>query len=248
MNTYSLIKVGLTAQEAKVYLTLLYLGPSNAGKITSKAGIHRRNVYDCIERLIEKGLVSYYRQGKKRLFEAAHPNRLLQVLTEKEERIKDSYSDIKAMLPELISNYRFSSFKHEASVFRGREGLKTIFENILETGRENLILGAESKAPKILKHYLTKFHERRVAKKIKERFLFNSCERGRGKKLSRMPYTKVRFMPAPYSPSATINVYDNKTVIITWLEEEPLGILIENQHIANGMKEYFELIWKISKA
>lgn len=248
MNTYALTKAGLTAQEANVYLTLLYLGPSNAGKITSKSGIHRRNVYDCIERLIEKGLVSYYRQGKKRFFEAAHPNRLLQVMVEKEERIKDSYNDIKAMLPELISNYKFSSFKHEASVFRGREGLKTIFEDILETGKENLILGAESKAPKILKHYLTKFHERRITKKIKERFLFNSSERGRGKKLSIMPYTEVRFMPAPYNPSATINIYDNKTAIITWVEEEPLGILIENQHIARGMKEYFELMWKISRA
>ncbi len=248
MNTYSLVKAGLTPQEAKVYLTLLYLGPSNAGKITSKSGIHRRNVYDCIERLIEKGLVSYFRQGKKRFFEAAHPSRLLQVLAEKEEQIKDNYSDIKAMLPELISDYKFSSFKHEASVFRGREGLKTIFEDILETGKENLILGAESKAPKILKHYLTKFHERRIAKRIKEKFLFNSCERGRGKKLSRMPYTEVRFLPHPHSPSATINVYDNKTAIITWVEEEPLGILIENQHITNGMKAYFELMWGISKA
>lgn len=248
MDTTLLVKAGLTKQEAKVYTTLIYLGPATAGKITSKSGVHRRSVYDCIERLIEKGLVSYYTTGNKKLFEAAHPSRLLQVLAEKEEQIKDSYNDIKAVLPELISNYKFSSFRHEASVFRGREGLKTIFEDILETDKENLILGAESKAPKILKHYLTKFHNRRIARRINEKFLFNSAERGRGRKLARMKHTEVRFLPEPCNSSVTVNVYGTKTALITWLEEEPLGILIENEQIAKGMKAYFELMWKISKA
>lgn len=248
MDTLQLEKAGLTKHEAEVYLTLLYLGPATAGKITAKSGIHRRSVYDCIERLIEKGLVGYSRIGRKRLFEAAHPKRLLQVLSEKEEQVKNSYRDIEAILPELVSSYKFSSFKHEASVFRGKEGLKTILENILETGKENLVLGAEGRAPKILKNYITNFHGRRVARKINEKLLFNSSEKGRGKSLAKMPHTKVRFLPKPFDSSVTINIYDTKTALITWREEEPLGILIENEAIAKGMRTYFELIWKMAKA
>jgi sugar-specific transcriptional regulator TrmB len=247
MDKLILMKAGLTKQEAEVYLTLLYLGPSTAGKITAKSGIHRRCVYDCTERLIKKGLVSYFRLNKKRLFEAAHPERLLQVLSEKEEQIRKSFGDIESILPQLISNYKFSAFKHEAGVFRGKEGLKTILEDILKTGKENLILGGESTAPKILANYLNKFHQRRIEKKIPEKFLFNSSEKGRGKEISKMDYTKVRFLPVPFDSSVTINIFGAKTAFITWLEEEPLGILIENGHIADGMRTYFDLIWKISK-
>ena len=51
-------ETGLTDSEARIYLALLELGPSLAGKISRKTGIHRRNVYDITERLIKKGLIA----------------------------------------------------------------------------------------------------------------------------------------------------------------------------------------------
>ena len=59
----TLIKIGLTDAEAKIYLVLLELGSSQAVHITSKSALHRRTVYDAIERLVEKGLVSYIREN-----------------------------------------------------------------------------------------------------------------------------------------------------------------------------------------
>ena len=41
----------LTDNEVKIYLTLLDLGSALAGEITTKTGIHRRNVYDSIDDL-----------------------------------------------------------------------------------------------------------------------------------------------------------------------------------------------------
>ena len=57
-------QLGLTKSESKIYLTLLDYGSMLAGKVAEKAGIHRRNVYDALHRLIEKGLVSYYHQAE----------------------------------------------------------------------------------------------------------------------------------------------------------------------------------------
>jgi sugar-specific transcriptional regulator TrmB len=247
MKAEILAKAGLTKQEANVYLTLLRSGPATAGKITSSSGIHRRSVYDCIDRLIEKGLVSYYTVQKKKVFEAAHPQRLLQVIKEKEQRLQEGYKGINEIMPELVTNYKISAFKHEASVFRGKEGLKTILEDVLATGKENLVLGAEDSAPKILPHYITIFHKTRIAKKMIEKMLFISSCKKRADKLAKLPYTKVKMLPKPYNPSVTINIYDNKTAILTWLENEPIGILIENEHIARGMKQYFDMMWKECK-
>jgi len=51
----NLRKAGLTENESKTYLALLETGPSQAGVITRKTGLHRRVIYDTLEMLIKKG-------------------------------------------------------------------------------------------------------------------------------------------------------------------------------------------------
>ena len=68
-------EAGLTANESKIYTSLLELGPSNAGLISRKSGLHRRVVYDTLEMLIQKGLVGYILKNNVRLFQASHPKR-----------------------------------------------------------------------------------------------------------------------------------------------------------------------------
>ena len=50
--------IGLSKNEIKIYIALLELGPCLMGKICGKTKIHRRNVYDSIEMLKEKGFIS----------------------------------------------------------------------------------------------------------------------------------------------------------------------------------------------
>lgn len=54
-----LVKLGLTTNEATVYDCLLGLGITTAGKIIKKTHLHRNIVYDNLEKLIKKGLVSF---------------------------------------------------------------------------------------------------------------------------------------------------------------------------------------------
>ena len=60
MNTKILEEVGLTGNEIKVYLALLELGSVTAGDILKKIELHRGAVYDTLDKLIDKGLVSYF--------------------------------------------------------------------------------------------------------------------------------------------------------------------------------------------
>ena len=83
-------ELGLTENESKVYLALLELGPSLAGTVSKKTGIHRRNIYDITERLIKKGLVGYILKNNRRLFEASNPNRLKDILSEKQKALDEN--------------------------------------------------------------------------------------------------------------------------------------------------------------
>jgi len=61
--------LGLTEGEAKVYLSLLELGSSTIGPIIKKANIASSNVYDILNRLLKKGIVSYILKQKIKYFQ-----------------------------------------------------------------------------------------------------------------------------------------------------------------------------------
>ena len=88
MDIKPLEDIGLTEKEIKIYVTLLELGPSSAGKILEKAGIQNSVLHFCVNRVIEKGIVSYIKKGKFRIYNSADPESFLSYLRIKEEEIK----------------------------------------------------------------------------------------------------------------------------------------------------------------
>jgi sugar-specific transcriptional regulator TrmB len=233
INRESLKGMGLTEQESRVYLALLELGPSLAGTISRKTGIHRRNVYDITERLIQKGLIGYIVKNNRRLFEASNPERFSEIIKERQKEIEES-------LPEMKMMYEKTKEKQETNFYKGIEGLKTVFEDQLESGNEILILGASSSAFEILPFYFKWYDQDRVRKKIKVRII--SSEK-LGKKI---PLAETRYLPQKYANPLAINIYRDKVAIILW-KKEPIAIVIKNSEIAESYRSYFELTWNIAK-
>src|SRR3989338_1275628 len=96
--------LGLTVIETKTYLTLLEIGKSLAGTIAERAHLHRRNVYDALEKLLQKGLVSYTISNNKKYWNAVHPEKTLNLMKENENLISSA-------LPYLISQFNSSKLK-----------------------------------------------------------------------------------------------------------------------------------------
>ncbi|MDD5193782.1 MAG: helix-turn-helix domain-containing protein, partial [Candidatus Nanoarchaeia archaeon] len=138
-------QAGLTENESKVYLALIELGPSLAGQISRKTGLHRRTIYDTTEMLIKKGLAGYILKNNRKLFQASNPNRLLEIIKEKQDILNPLVSD-------LLEKYAKTKEKEETNFYKGKEGLKTIFEDQLDS-KEIMILGASPKAYEILQFY-----------------------------------------------------------------------------------------------
>ncbi|MFQ5621311.1 MAG: helix-turn-helix domain-containing protein [Candidatus Nanoarchaeia archaeon] len=80
MNPNVLEHLGLTPGESKVYLALLQLGPSSAGPIIEKSGLQNSVVHLCLNTLKDKGLISYVRKGRARIYQAADPENFLLLL------------------------------------------------------------------------------------------------------------------------------------------------------------------------
>jgi len=236
-------ELGLTGNETRVYLTLLRLGSATAGRITEESGVHRRNVYDAIERLVKRGLAGHVIKGKIRYFEAASPKCLLSIIEEEREALEGKMKRINSILPGLLSIHG-SRERENVIIYKGLKGVKTVLEDILKTGKPNHVLGAH-KPPKQIKNYLNNFHRKRVRLGISDKLIFNRNDTERANMLAKMPLTEVRFLQSSNESKTAINMYGDKVAILMW--SEPIGILIENKEVAKSFRDYFSLLWKITE-
>jgi sugar-specific transcriptional regulator TrmB len=141
-------EIGLSPNEARVYESLLHTGEASVQTIALKSKVHRRNVYDSLSKLMEKGLASeVFIKGEKN-FKAINPRRLLELIKEKEEKINK-------FLPEMQKKYEAVEEKEEAYLYKGIEGFKNYLQDILKTKETVYFIGAKAFwLDEKLKHFL----------------------------------------------------------------------------------------------
>jgi len=233
MDTTIIESAGLTRIEAQVYYALLDYGSAMSGTLSSKTGIHRRTVYDAIERLIKKGLVSYIVQNNRKYFHAENPQRLIQIIKDKETKIQE-------VIPDLMHKFNYKQETQETLFFRGIQGLKSVFDDQLNS-KEILVLGATMKHDSIVKYYFSFFDKKRIEKKIKLKMLFH-----KGVEAKKYKFAEIKYLPQSYVGNSTIYVYGDKVAIVHW-QESPFAVVISQKEIADDYRHYFKLMWSISK-
>jgi len=245
----TLKEIGLPENEIKVYLALLESGPSLAGIITKKSGVHRANVYGALDRLAEKGLVSFIVQNNRKYFQATEPSKIINILQDKKSQIELQEQKIKEILPELEVKTKLLKVKLNAQIFSGKQGLRMILDDVLKTKPKEWLDITSGRTLEILPYYMDKWNKLRTDKKIKARVLFNDTSEGREReaKIKQFKLTETKFLPKGFVTPTHFYVYENKAVISVWLEEEPFGIIIENKSVADSFRNYFEWFWNLSK-
>jgi HTH-type transcriptional regulator, sugar sensing transcriptional regulator len=232
MMIQELKQAGLTDNESKVYVALLDIGPSLAGKISRRTGLHRRTVYDVTEMLIKKGLIGYILENNRRVFQAENPERVLGMLEEKKNILTPIVS-------ELTKKYSEEKKKEGTNFYKGRDGLKTVFEDQLNY-KEVLVLGASPKAYEVLQFYFKWYDKTRKEKKIKTRII------AQDRRIKKIPLSEIKYLPEKYANPVSMNIYGDKVAIILWAAK-PMAIVIKNEEIAEGYRNYFELMWGVAK-
>ena len=233
MNEEALMEAGLTHNEAKVYLAMLQLGSSSVNDITRKAGVHRVNAYDILERLREKGLVSTLITKGKRFYNATNPQQLLKILEAKEAHIK-------GVLPELMLEFTMKKEKPEVYYFKGPDGVMTAYNMMLEQGDKLLYgMGGSGMNRKYLKHRHHIWEAERKKRGIKLKCLY--FEKMRGTKIGDEDWD-IRFLPNEFHNPVMFDII-GKLVLILIATDDIMAVVIENQLLADAYRKYFKMLW-----
>ena len=232
MDKAILEQIGLSKGEAETYTILLKIGEATASEIAKQTKIARPNIYDYLNKLKEKGLISFITKENKIYYTPLSPEKILDYLNEKRESIEQN-------LPEMLSIYQKEKKKTKIEVYEGPAGLKILMNDVINEGKDFIGWGASDKVKEYLPEYFIKrYVKQRETKKIKAKMLVVEKE-GR----LRTPFTQFKEIPKEYSSTSTTVIYGNKIGIIIYILI-PITIIIESEELANSYRKHFELLYK----
>jgi HTH-type transcriptional regulator, sugar sensing transcriptional regulator len=242
----ALRNIGLTDSEIKVYFALLELGTTTKGPIVHKSGVASSKIYELLDKLIEKGLVSYVIKANTKYFEAASPKRILDYLKEKELQLKERTKDIEKVLPELLLKQKMVEKKQEVNVYEGLKGIKTVREKSfddLKKGDEFYLLGASASSNNMLRDYWMHYHKKRSKLGIGVKMLMNhDAPQNDLDERNVLSHTSVKYMPTDISTPSWIEIIKDRTVIGV-ASDNPVAVEIKNKEVADSFKSYFDSLW-----
>src|SRR3989338_7315739 len=128
MNLERLKELDLSNGQIKVYEAVLDLGIASLNGIQEKTGIERRNIYDILNKLIERGFVSYTLEKGKRTYQCIHPGKIREEI----RRRMTALHKLEEKIPEVEDLFAAHKPSIRAEVYRGNEGIKALLEEILE--------------------------------------------------------------------------------------------------------------------
>jgi len=240
--------LGLSPNEAKIYETLVEKGESSVSLISVSAKIHRRNTYDAIERLINKGLCFEIFSSKENLYNAVDPGKLMELVDEKRRSVE-------SILPDLNKKFHRRATTEEAFIYRGLEGQKNIWRDVIRVGKDSYFIGAKVAwfDPRI-KSAREAFFKEANRKKIKFIQLFDYDAI---KKVPNFPKhfpgkLEYRILPKQYSTQSGIHIFGDYVITYTGIKEigkmpdDPFIFVLKSADLADSYRTWFRYMWEQS--
>jgi len=247
MHINTLQQLGLSKNEADVYTALLEIGESGVGKISDASKVHQRNVYDVLNRLLEKGLVFIVLSGRENHYQAVHPNKL-------KELIQEEKSALNSIMPDLQKIMKSTSKNKEVMIYRGLAGWKRYIRDIIRVGQDVYCIGAKAAwGDERLKSTLELFKQAVQKRGIKSYVLYDYATKIHEPEfIKNFCSAKYAFLPKNYPTNSAIEIFGDYVVILSNMDigkvdDNSLFTIIINPQIADAFRVWFKLMWNLAE-
>lgn len=242
MNQSTLIALkeyGLNDKEIEVYIALLPLGSVNLQEIAKRINLPRTTIYNTLNYLASKGLVSKIIRGHVTFFEATEPKKLINDIEEKKKLILSA-------LPELEGLKKQIKESSSVEIYEGFKGISTILAEVFRKKQQTYYFGSYSKSIEILKHLPEHSANVRLNNKVPAKIIIESFDEPRFHDKEYKKITELRFLESLKDFPCMIFIYGEKVALYT-LHGDLVGIIIKNKEVSQAMKLIFDMYWKMSK-
>jgi len=247
MNNEVLLNLGLSPEEAEIYLSLLNNGPQTAIGLGKSTKVKRTYVYRIATDLIKKGLVNQSKRNKTTIFAPLSPDHLLSLAEERKQKAQAAERSLEGVLTQLKEKYVSIDEKPMVTTYEGVSGLKKIYNDMISEGKEILAMLQTSEVEPELRDWLKSvFVPKRAEAGINAKVILASGKLAEEyQSRNDQALREVREVPKDRFPFPhEVDVYGDKIAFIHYKKSEPLiGILIYHPSMAKTMRAWFELAW-----
>lgn len=249
MNKWSknLHLLGLSTGEITVYMTALQLGPEPVQTIAKKSELSRVTVYSAIESLTKLGLMTSVEKGKKLVYAAEPPERILSLAETRLNSLQTVTREIKSNIDEL--KMMQTGDKPVVKMFEGLEAFSAIQEDVLKSKATQICeFGNLDEIDRVYPY----------EKQVYTKYLDTLAKRN--KTMRRLVYLSKIHTPRTTEDNKQIVYLDESkfnffgdlffyddTVWISSFKNQQVTVMIKNQEIKDTLQATFEIIWNSLK-
>ncbi len=245
MEIPELERLGLSKQEAEVYILLAEYGPCPASTLVKHTRISRPHVYDSLNSLGTKGLASFDIRDNKRHFQAAEPERLRDVLGQKEAELKRLKTKLESAIKKIKQITPERGERFDVMTFKGNEGFKTVFMDLMKhtkLGAKWRTIGWTGRSYQVVGVWWLNFLGQMEKLKI-NRYVIASEEKRSLEEL-RGEHVKVRWLPGGMDLPSSIILYADRVIIYHPTHDDFFAVMMVSKQLAKAYNIHFKLLWK----
>lgn len=237
---------GLSKKEAEIYLLALETHKPTPLNLSKETYLPRATIYRVMEDLVGKGLMGKVKEGKQTLYVPEDPRNLVERL----ELQSSAIQNVMGELHELATIYRN---RPTVRFFEGEEGVKRIFNDILQIDEKELLAFSSIKELlKALPDYYSTFMKTRIRRRIHARIISPKDAEGVQLQASgQEEHREIKFIPDELAKKlgvigGHVFIYGDRVALISF-ESDQTSVIIENKALANVQRSLFEIAWESIK-
>ena len=245
----TLLALGLTQNQASIYLTALNRGFITASEISTMTGINRQQVYADTQKLINLGLLDITRK-QRRKFIAAEPRMLARLAEKNISQANEAAQRITQTIP-FLETLRTSSSTPRVNVryFEGMKRLHDAYLQELEACRGVEVLSFVGSVEDLYQFfpesYWKSWNERFITQKNTSKMLVQDSQEARETvKLDPLYQRETRHLN-PFPLKVNVDVFGDVVLVISFYDE--LAIWINSPIIADSYRILFKTCWNFAK-
>lgn len=231
--------LGLTSEQAKVYLAALRLGEGTVQDLAVESGVPRTSIYNFLKELLKKRILFASKRKRRTVYSAAHPNQLVEI-----EKVR--LRELEGLLPDFLAMHQVAKQKSKVSFYEGAGGIKDVLSDMLLVGEP--ICGwsdYNAMSSNLGEYYFDVFPPERARRKIISRNIV--CDTPEARKFAKQDakYHRESKFWAQKNLNVEINVYGNKVALNSYHNNTPFVALIEDAAIATALRAIWQEQWRV---
>lgn len=234
--------IGLPEKEASIYVTLLGQQRMTITELARTSGLKRPTCYEHLDQLLLKGFVRRIPVGKRMLYSAVEPRKILADFKKKTSILEES-------VREMTEIYENATNKPKITYFEGKREIRNIYEDLFKTVGdarsifpagvffENFSEEDYDEFDRQIGSYALKSKDLLVADRFYKRIKEIRAKNGDANKSDKK-------LPPWFTCNVDVLIYSDKVALISLRDLS--AIVIENRDIASLFKNLHEMAWKNS--